>query len=107
MKEIKYTNEDIVKSKKEWFLNKPLAFDIETTSTYVEGDKFAFMYCWALNVDDTIIRGRTWEEFQDIIKSWEKYNFNITIYVHNLPYEFQFLRKLFNITDVFATDIRT
>lgn len=104
---IKYTNDDIVTSKKERFLNKPIAFDIETTSTYVEGDKFAFMYCWALNIDDSkVIRGRTWDEFQDIIKSWEKYNFNIIIYVHNLPYEFQFLRKLFNITDVFATDVR-
>lgn len=106
MKELKYTTNDIVKSKKELYLNKPIAFDIETTSTYVKGDKFAFMYCWALNIDDSIVRGRTWEEFQDIIKDWEKYNFNIIIYVHNLPYEFQFLRKLFNITDVFATDIR-
>ena len=105
-KEIKYNDNDLVKSKKELFLNKPIAFDIETSSTYVEGDKFAFMYCWCLNVDGSIIRGRTWEEFQNIIKSWEKYNFNIIIYVHNLPYEFQFLRKLFNITDVFATDIR-
>ena len=106
MKDMKYNDNDLVKSKKELFLNKPLAFDIETTSTYVNGDKFAFMYCWALNIDDEVIRGRTWEEFQDIIKSWEEYNFNIIIYVHNLPYEFQFLRKLFNITDVFATDIR-
>lgn len=107
MKEINYNDNDLVKSKKERFLNKPIAFDIETSSTYVEGEKFAFMYCWALNIDDKeIIRGRTWEEFQDIIKSWEKYNFNIIIYVHNLPYEFQFLRKLFNISDVFATDIR-
>lgn len=106
MKEIKYNDNDLVKSKKEIFLNKPIAFDIETSSTYINGDKFAFMYCWALNIDDEVIRGRTWEEFQDIIKSWEKYNFNIIIYVHNLPYEFQFLRKLFNISDVFATDIR-
>lgn len=106
MKEIKYNDNDLVKSKKEIFLNKPISFDIETSSTYVEGEKFAFMYCWALNIDDEVIRGRTWEEFQDIIKSWEKYNFNIIVYVHNLPYEFQFLRKLFNISDVFATDIR-
>ncbi|MCQ2966745.1 MAG: hypothetical protein MJ250_08455 [Alphaproteobacteria bacterium] len=107
MIEIKYNENDLIKSKKEYYLNKPLAFDIETTSTYVNGEKFSFMYCWALNIDDTeIVRGRTWEEFQDIIKSWENYNFNIIIYVHNLPYEFQFLRKLFNITDVFATDIR-
>ena len=106
MTAIKYNDNDLVKSKKELFLNKPIAFDIETSSTYVKGDKFAFMYCWCLNVDGSIIRGRTWQEFQDIIKSWEKYNFNIIIYVHNLPYEFQFLRKLFNITDVFATDIR-
>lgn len=103
---LKYNDNDLVKSKKEFFLNKPLAFDIETTSTYVNGEKFAFMYCWALNIDDEIVRGRTWEEFQEIVKSWEKYNFNIIIYVHNLPYEFQFLRKLFNITEVFATDIR-
>lgn len=107
MKEIKYSDNDLIKSKKEFFLNKPLAFDIETTSTYINGEKFAFMYCWALNIDDKeVIRGRTWEEFQNIIKSWEKYNFNIVIYVHNLPYEFQFLRKLFDITEVFATDIR-
>ena len=37
MKEIKYNENDLVKSKKEFFLNKPLAFDIETSSTYVEG----------------------------------------------------------------------
>ena len=55
MTAIKYNDNDLVKSKKELFLNKPIAFDIETSSTYVEGDKFAFMYCWCLNIDGSII----------------------------------------------------
>lgn len=106
---------DIVKHKKVEYINLPCGFDIETTSTHAgdEERKAAFMYVWMLGIDhDTpIIYGRTWEEFvyatymlQGVFDlSTDR---RLAIYVHNLPYEFQFMRHIFDWHDVFATDER-
>ena len=96
------------------YLNLESGFDIETTSTYVENDKFAFMYLWAFGIGentDFFVYGRTWEEFQELI-SFLSNELNLSperrlvVYVHNLGYEFQFMRKYFEWTEVFAIDER-
>jgi hypothetical protein len=90
----------------------PASFDIETTSTYCDGEKFACVYLWCININgDTIEQGRTLEEFKDYLDKISKENQlsiykRLIIYVHNLAFEFQFIRKYFNWHEVFATDER-
>lgn len=96
------------------YLNLESGFDIETTSTYVNNDKFAFMYLWGFGIGenaDFFVYGRTWEEFQDLINFLSN-ELNLTpkrrlvVYIHNLGYEFQFMRKYFEWIEVFAVDER-
>lgn len=71
----------------------------------------AFMYIWQLDIDDHIIIGRTWDELtttmNEVIKLFSLCNERrIIIYVRNLSFEFQFIRKHFIFQDVFATEER-
>ena len=93
------------------YYNIECGFDIETTSTYVDGEKQAFMYEWTFGIKDTIVYGRTWEEFIELcFRLQEHYHLSsdriLIIYVHNLGYEFQFMRKYFNWENVFSVDER-
>lgn len=96
------------------YYNVPCSFDIETTSTVVHSvNKFAFMYEWTFGIKspEHICYGRTWEEFLNLCKELiEKLdlhlNKRLVIYVHNLSYEFQFMRKFFQWDTVFAVDER-
>ncbi|NMA75466.1 MAG: hypothetical protein GX963_15245, partial [Bacteroidales bacterium] len=110
--DIEYTT--INTNKKVEYLNLEVAFDIEATSTYINPDeKFAFMYLWTIGFKDSnyIYHGRTWGEFQELIQALSKF-FNLSpskrlvIYVHNLGYEFQFMRKYFEWEEVFSVDLR-
>ena len=105
--------ETVRSNKKIEYLNIECGFDIETSSVYVESRKNAFMYIWVfgLGLEHENIYGRTWEEFlhlTDILS--EKYILHderrLIIYVHNLGYEFQFMRKYFEWKSVFASDER-
>lgn len=89
------------------------SFDIETTSTSQNGKKFAFMYIWQFAFENVLVYGRTWKEYQHFIdKLVEILQLNnskrLIVYVHNLGYEFQFMRKYFDWEDngVFAVDTR-
>ena len=119
---IYYKNADLSKidysivktNKKIEYINLESAFDIETTSTYIGGEKVAFMYVWAFgfgNSEDHVYYGRTWTEFVEFVGKVEDHfqlnNERILItYVHNLGYEFQFMRKCFTWDNVFSIDIR-
>lgn len=96
------------------YFNVESAFDIETSSVMLENEqKFAFMYEWTFGIKDKnfICYGRTWEEFKDLCRQLQEYflldsEHILVVYVHNLSYEFQFMRKYFNWLDVFAVDER-
>ena len=80
------------------YFNVPAAFDIETSSTTYEGSKFATMYIWQFGINGVTIIGRTWQEFSQLInKVVEHFSVNqyrrLIVYVHNLAYEFQFIRE--------------
>lgn len=101
---------EVVKSsKKVNYVNLPCGFDIETTSITDQGQKVAFMYKWALGLghDTPIYYGSTWQQFVEICDILQDhFNLNesnlLVIYVHNLAYEFQFMRKHFEFINVFA-----
>ena len=54
---------EIIKTnKKANYLNIPCAFDIETTSTIIKGEKFAFSYIWQFGIGlDHVYYYRDWE----------------------------------------------
>lgn len=99
-------------NKGEKLFNVPAAFDIETSSFYTQdGHKAACMYVWMLGIFGAVMVGRTWSEFihvinrlSEILQLNEKKRF--IIYVHNLGYEFQWMRKYFAWPRVFAMDTR-
>lgn len=97
--------------KREWFYSIPCAFDIETTSTIINDEKCSFMYIWMLGINGYCILGRTWEDFHWCINKLSEYlglgdNVFLPIYVHNLSYEFQFIKDRFSWKKVFALDTR-
>lgn len=111
---INRTFKDVVtiKKKKISFYNAPCAFDIETTNFQKNMDKCAIMYIWMLGLNGSVIVGRTWDEYietvkklHDILELGELKR--LVIYVHNLSFEFQFMRKHFSWLNVFSIRTRT
>ena len=104
--------DDLIKYEGKWgkkYNNFPMSFDIETTSSYNDkGEKIAFMYIWMFCINGKVIYGRTWDEYVDFINRYKAKHLDkqLIIYVHNLAYEFQFIRKLFKWKKGFANDER-
>ena len=93
------------------YFNSICAFDIETSSFYAGDEKQNIMYIYMLEINGIQIIGRTWNEFLAELEYLQAYcgldnEHRIVIYVHNLAYEFQYLRKLLNWSEVFASDMR-
>ena len=89
----------------------PCAFDIETTSFYEGEDKRAIMYVWMVSLGGYVVCGRDWESLLYCLNRVSEYcglskDIRLCVYVHNLAYEFQFIRKRFNWLKVFALEQR-
>lgn len=96
--------------KRRHYIGLTTAFDIETT--LIEEIKQSVMYIWQWQFsEDYTVIGRTWEEFTGLVTRirnalpdgrW------LVVYVHNLPYEFQWLKSVypFQPEDIFAVDSR-
>ena len=100
-----YTHIRTVSRGKVKYINVACAFDIET-SNVKDARPYAFMYQWQFCIKRTVFFGRTWEEFQllvDMLKTKLMLSDSrrLVVYVHNLPFEFQFMRRFFLWTDVF------
>lgn len=102
-------------NKKREYYNTPAAFDIETTSFY-QGEKApenkrAIMYHWQFGIHNIVTTGRTWNEFLNFTSMLKNFldlsnDKRLLVYVHNLPYEFQFVRKMFKWEEVFILSKR-
>lgn len=98
------------------YFDIPCAFDIETTSFYRqredgEREKVAIMYEWTFGIFGAVIIGREWSEFVTMIDRLTEIlnlteNKRLVVYVHNLAFEFQFLRKWVEWSKVFSIDSR-
>ena len=110
--EIEFTT--IKTNKKIEFFNLECSFDIETTSTYIDAEtKSSFMYLWTMGFKNSnyVYHGRTWQEFIEFIEALQEHfqlseSRRLVVYVHNLSYEFQFMRKYFEWESVFSVDTR-
>lgn len=98
-------------NKKISFYNVPAAFDIETSSFYYQGEKHATMYIWQFGILNWVTYGRTWDEFIGFMCVLSQIlgldeDMRLVIYVHNLAYEWQFIRKLIKWDKVFLLEER-
>lgn len=95
------------------YANVACSFDTETTSTKVNGQKAAFTYFWQFALTDNFYcYGRTWQDFRTLVNYISSRlslnpNYALICYVHNLSFEFQFMRKWFEWESVFAVKDRT
>lgn len=86
-----------------------VTFDIETSRYHLIDDIYeSFMYHWQICVNGDVIFGRTWAQLVDFFKSL-LYNTEkkIVVYVHNLAYEFQFMKTFFEWDNIFAISEHT
>lgn len=101
----------ITNNKKQVYYNIPCSFDIESTSFYMNGQKHAIMYEWTLGLNGAVMIGRTWEEFMEVYRviteTLRTYtDRRLVIYIQNLGFEFQFMRKRLQWENVFSIDQR-
>lgn len=104
------------------YYNIPAAFDIEVSSFYEKlegkeyenqkGDKRAVMYVWQFGIYSFATYGRTWEEYRVFIGLVNQIlglneNHRLMVFVHNLPYEFQFIRKRYEWSRIFLLEERS
>ena len=103
--------------------NTIYTFDIETTSYLILDGKVipaikylelteeeqirseyrSFMYIWQFGINDTIYYGRTWEELRAFLIRLDYYNSaKKIVFVHNLAFEFQYLKSVFRFKNVIA-----
>ena len=121
--EFNYHFSDRYIKKKKNHDNTIYTFDIETTSYYIlnnkiysafdylkltddEKEKCIFqscMYIWMFSINDVVYYGRTFEELEIFLDKIFFYNEDKKIvYVHNLSFEFQFLKSYFKFNNVVA-----
>lgn len=106
---LKYDHVKGRKKKSRSYLKCVCAFDIEASR--LPDIEQSVMYIWQLQIEDTTIIGRYWHEFfgilEDIAKQIRGKHWLI-LFVHNLSYEFQFLKGLYRFEpdEVFCMDSR-
>lgn len=89
-----------------WYKDLVCAFDIETT--YLEEIDRGIMYLWQFQIDEYYtVMGRTWNEYKDFMHclcSRLAPEERLYIAVHNLSYEWSYLRGIydFKTDEVFA-----
>ena len=103
---------EVIKNNKKFeYYNIPAAFDIEVSSFREHEEKRACMYIWMFGINNLVTYGRTWEELDSFLKVLSTVlgldeNRRLCVYVHNLSYEFQFIRKRFDWNEVFLLEER-
>ena len=101
----RYSNVRTVRGRDGKLLNLACAFDIETTNMTDAERPYAFMYHWQFCIGNRVFFGRTWDQFQDFIYNLcERLHLEdrkLVVYVHNLAFEFQFMRRFFHFDNVF------
>lgn len=100
-------NWKIRKKKNKEYFDIPCAFDTETSSFLdSDGNKTALCYVWQFGIDDIVTYGRTLAEFSVFIQQLKQvmglsHERILCSFVHNLTYDYQFIRKWFQWDKVF------
>lgn len=86
------------------------AYDIETSTVDIGGTLQAIVYSHQLALNNIYQQLRTWEGitslFLEMDAALQKRRARLRIWVHNLSFEFQFLKSVIKIDEVLAVDKR-
>ena len=100
------------KSKRK-YLNLAIGYDIGTTSLVLNGSKTGVCYSHCVAINEFVYHFRTWSDIEEFFNrlcihyGCDEHHL-LVVYVHNLKYEYQWIRTHFNFTSVFANgDNRT
>lgn len=90
--------------KKKECVNCVCTFDIETSTVGSKEEPLTWLYIWQFNCNnDFTIYGHSVSELRYFLEKLKELNeSNVIIYVHNLSYEFQFLKGLLDFSQVVA-----
>lgn len=112
-----------IKGKRKFYDANIYTFDIETSSYYVlDGEvypavkydnlsdkekqraiKRSHMYIWMFGINDIVYYGRTWDELKLFLKRLDEHiSDRKYVFIHNLAFEFQFLKSNFHFEEVSA-----
>lgn len=95
---------------KSYIVNLRCAFDIETSKVKQGNNEYSFMYTWQFAINNNVIVGNTWGEFLELLGILKNLQYNdkhrIIVFVANLGFEWQFMKKLLNVTDYFFKELR-
>lgn len=111
------------KNKGNEVVNVYAAFDIETSTVWTgpeNTDAHSFMYIWQYQIEEYTIKGRTWEEWFELLavlqSGLEEYGREMKLpktpvlisWIHNASYEFAFVRAFYPFSDdeCFFRDVR-
>ena len=95
-----------------YYYNLPCAFDIETTNINDDPkNRMAFPYHMQLMIGDVFITCRTIDELGQVFSEIQQFygldgKKRLIMYVHNLPFEFQFIRCYFHFCDCMSKSQR-
>ena len=93
------------------FINQCSGFDIETTQVITKESAHAYMYIWSFTFNDLTILGSYWGEFIELLDMFAKYyqlgdGRRMLVFIANMSFEFQFMRKWLHVTDSFFIEDR-
>lgn len=126
---------EFVKKRKQEYINNIFCFDIEVSSYFVDFGKVrslndvmkerdtvkierifdtcdygAIPYIWQFSIDNTVLYGRELSEFRNVLKTISDLSGDAQafIFVHNLAYEYAFLRETLkdDINEILLTEAR-
>lgn len=98
---------------KAYYYDISCALDTETTNYIIDDDhKYSWIYIFQMMIGDTFITCRTFGELADVFLNLKlTYGLDakhrMVVYVHNLPFEFQFMRTEFRFSECMARKNRT
>lgn len=102
----------VTTNKKITYYNVPAGFDIETTSYFDEsGNRKGTMYHWQFGIFNLVTTGRSWPEFLNCLTAVRAIlglgnETRLVVYIHNISFEWQFMRKWIEWDKVFFLDTR-
>ena len=112
-----------IMGKRKFYDNNIYSFDIETSSYYIldgliypaimydkldEKDKKrcikrSNMYIWMFSINNLVYYGRTWDELKKFLRKLDDHISDIKyVFIHNLSFEFQYLKSEFHFDEVQA-----
>lgn len=83
--------------KNEKYIALEMSLDTETSNITKDGKRWGFVYIWQVGLGGIAYYGRTWESLRDLLDTIDEVlttkGLSIVCLVHNLGFEFQFMRK--------------